>query len=171
MILALFIWSTGLYIMWYRNRRHLPLEDEPEVPRGLRALLELSQAMERQLTSEGIDLRKVTDREAKRETRKRLHGGAVSLNSRLAKPANRTWASFLSWLWREKWWIAFYFGVLALGVMATFVWGDFTSVIILCTLSGVIPVVLWLGTMIGSRVLMLVVVCFVLVVVVIPCTS
>ena len=88
--------------MWYKSYCRLPLQDEPEVPRGWRAVLELSHAMERDLLHEGIDLAQITDHKAKSEISSRLHGGAVSFNARLARPDYRFWPVFRSWARRDK---------------------------------------------------------------------
>ena len=103
MLVTLIVWSTGLYIMWYKSHCRLPLEDELETPRGWRAAFKLVHAMEQDLGPKGINLDKFTDSEAKRQIRKRLHGGAVLFEARLENPDYRTWPAFLSWARREKW--------------------------------------------------------------------
>jgi len=103
--------------MWYRSTRLLPLIDEPEVPRGWRAVIELSRALETELASEGVDIRTLTDRQLKKVIAKRLKGGSVTFRSPLKYPDYKHWSAFISWIKREKWWIlAFCLSGLPIGL-------------------------------------------------------
>ena len=155
MLLALFIWSTGLWVMWHSARHRLPLKNEPEVPRGWRAVLELSRAMERELLLEGIDVTTVTDRQAKREIRRRLRGGHVSFDARLTDPGYGLWSGVIAWIRREKWWIVFFCAMMAVWV-ALGLSNSMSVIFVACfTVGCVYFIVLWVGTTVGSRVFML----------------
>ena len=90
MLVLLLIWSTGLCIMWDKAYHRLDLRGEPEVPRGWRAIIELSRTMERELDSAGIDFTILTDRQIKKDICERLRGGAVSLDPRLVEQHRKT---------------------------------------------------------------------------------
>lgn len=154
LLIVLFIWTTGICMMWFKNRRHLPLQDESEVPRGWRAVQELSRAMERELLPKRIDVTKATDRETKRKIRKRLRGGTISLHGTLTKPDYRTWPAFWSWAWREKWWMVVLFSVVGASIGVSYCIDNLLLFMSLWTLVGLIPVVIWLGTTVQSRVFM-----------------
>ena len=158
MLLALFIWSTGLWVMWHSARHRLPLKNEPEVPRGWRAVLELSRAMERELLLAGIDVTTMTDRQAKREIRRRLRGGHVSFDARLTDPGYGLWSAFIAWVRREKWWIFFFFAMMAVSValdLSILMTWTFVISVGCWTAGGAYFMVLWVGTTVGSRVFML----------------
>ncbi|MBE3044269.1 hypothetical protein IMZ48_17210 [Candidatus Bathyarchaeota archaeon] len=166
MLVALLVWSTGLWIMWYKAYCRLPLQDEPEVPRGWRAVQELSRAMEWELVPKGINLSQVTDRKAKREIRRRLRGGAVSLDALLARPDYRFWPAFRSWAWRDKWWLVAFCSFLTLFLTRLFVDqgpdspGSLYSLTpIFMTLTIAVVFVVLIGTTDGSRVFILAFVC------------
>lgn len=105
MLVCLGVWSCGLWLMWYRSTCLLPLVGEPEVPSGWRAVIELARALETELASEGIDIRKLTDRQLKKVIAKHLKGGSVTFRSPLKHPDYKHWPTFISWIKREKWWI------------------------------------------------------------------
>lgn len=154
MMTALTVWSTGLYIMWHKARHRLPLKNEPEVPRGWRAMAELSRTIERDLGSRGIDIATMEDWQVKREIRKQLRGGAISLDARLANSTYRTWPAFLTWVRKEKWWVLAWLCIIATSMLPFFLGGIHTC-IVLWTVGGLFWAVVWLGNTGGSRAFML----------------
>ena len=147
--------------MWYKSQGHLPLRYTPEVPRGLRALRELSEATEKELPLAKIELDEVTDGQARRQIRKRLGGGAVTLDVLLNSPEQRRFRDvFIEWVRREKWWLAALVLTISISMLAAFVAdgeGATAVTILLWILDGGMVVVLCLGTTVGSRLLMMVV--------------
>jgi hypothetical protein len=114
MLIMLLTWSLGIFVIWFKAHRRLPLQGAPEVPRGWRALLELSSAITKELTAADIDITALTDRQLKREIRRRLRGGSVSPPLKLSQPQYRfrtalpRWAkkALPRWAKKEAWWVA-----------------------------------------------------------------
>ncbi|KAK3389927.1 hypothetical protein B0H63DRAFT_446085 [Podospora didyma] len=75
--LLLILWTVGMFIMWQKAHFQLPLHGYPEVPRGWRAIKELSRSLEAEMASNKIDFDALTDRELTRQIRKHLNGGSV----------------------------------------------------------------------------------------------
>lgn len=153
MLVILLIWSTGLCILWQKAHHRLDLKDEPEVPRGWRAVLEISRAMERELAPAGIDVTKMTDSQARKEIRERLRGGAVSLDPRLAKPELGNWPAIREWMRRDRWWIVAFALVWCSSLVLLM---SVCIRLVLWYVSGGILAIISLGTTTGSRVIMLV---------------
>src|SRR5262249_40604727 len=113
------IWSVGTYFMWLKARLQLRLRGVPEVARGWRAVLELAQEIEKELSSNDIDFTKLTDRQLKGEIRKRLQGGSVSFKDLFEREGYGLRRGFWKWLKEDKWWFAFYIVATAIAI---FLW-------------------------------------------------
>ena len=79
MLIALFIWSIGIAIMWYKGHRRLPLVDQPEVPNGWRTVIDLARAMEVEFRVANVDVTAMADAKIKREVRNKLRAAAKEL--------------------------------------------------------------------------------------------
>lgn len=77
-VVILFTWTSGTCVLRYRTHRFPPLQDQPERPRGVRALLLLAGAIESELEASGIDPHKTTDKQLNRHIYKDLKGGSTS---------------------------------------------------------------------------------------------
>ncbi|SPO07045.1 uncharacterized protein DNG_09739 [Cephalotrichum gorgonifer] len=144
MLVALSLWSIGIFAMWYKAHRRLPLAEDLKVPSGWRGVLELSRAMEAELTDAGIDLAATSDRQAKREIQKRLRGGAVSFEDYyLSKKDYRFRLEFIAWLKKERWWLGASVGCFAVAFGIWAPTGIAIPAIIFWVLGGVVLAVLW----------------------------
>ncbi|CAJ2504377.1 Uu.00g117710.m01.CDS01 [Anthostomella pinea] len=100
MLVLLLVWTIGTYLMWLKAHLQLPLQEQPEVPRGWRSVLILAETISREIKENGLDASSLTDRELKREIRKHLQGGSISFDMPLA----RSGYSFRHglWLWMQR---------------------------------------------------------------------
>lgn len=154
MMVAIFIWSTGITIMWAKAHSRLPLVDEPEVPQGWHGVVELSRSIESELLTAGLDVTAVTDSKAKREIRKRLRGGAVTFEGRrLSKPDYRFRTELMKWLKGAAWWLGAFAACAAVASVCVVVDPSRIAMIPFWTVAGSIAAALWLGTTMGSRLL------------------
>ncbi|KAK3348951.1 hypothetical protein B0T25DRAFT_503842 [Lasiosphaeria hispida] len=83
--ILLILWTVGTFIMWVKAHFRLPLHDYPEVPRGWRAIRELSHAMDAEFDRNDIDADAVTDDELKKAIRKHIKGGSVVFRGTLER--------------------------------------------------------------------------------------
>lgn len=166
MLIALFLWSVGTAMMWYEGHRRLPLVSEPEIIHGWRAIVELARAMESELRAADMDITTMTDDAVKREVGKKLRGGAISYEEkRLSRGGGQgRWKVFLGWVRKEKWWIGGCAVCVGVGLGLARPWfgsrveESLRSLGIVFWSAAVLIVgVLWLGSTVGSRLLMLVV--------------
>ena len=165
MIISLILWTIGTTIMWFSGHRVLPLVDEPEVPCGWRAVAEMARAMDRELVPEGIDITAMTDKQVKQEVRKRLQGGAVSFEHHtLSRGPSGLWRGLWAFVKEEKGWVAMFVVCLAIalamaGVQDTDIATATTQALGFSfgSLAGCTVFVVWLGSTLGSRLLVFVV--------------
>ena len=158
MLIALFIWSVGTSIMWFKGHRRLPLVNQPEVPNGWRAVVELARAMEAEFRAASVDITALTDAKVKREVRKKLRGGSVSFREhRLSRREGDLGPAVWAWLKREKWWVLWSVGPLAVAFGLYFGFVPLAGIIapVLWSIGGSTTMALWLGTTLGSRVFIL----------------
>lgn len=162
MLIALFIWSIGIAIMWYKGHRHLPLVDQPEVPNGWRTVIDLARAMEVEFRVANVDVTAMADAKIKREVRNKLRGGSVSFAGyQLSRGEGKLGRVVWVWLKKEKWW----FGVMVSSLSAGF--ASYLSGLnrgyygrlgiigpVFWSIGGIAAVVLSFGTTLGSRVCM-----------------
>ncbi|KAI0394875.1 hypothetical protein F5Y17DRAFT_231845 [Xylariaceae sp. FL0594] len=80
LLILLLTWSTYTYILCHKAQRFLPLEDEPERPRGLRALLLLAAVVKEELEVNHVDPHAMTNQQLKRYIYKKLKGGSASFS-------------------------------------------------------------------------------------------
>lgn len=163
MVIALLIWSIGTSIMWYKGHRRLPIVDQPEVPNGWRAVVELARAMEAEFRAAGVDVTAVTDDHAKRVVRKKLRGGSVSFRQhQLSRGEGDLGPAAWAWLKRERWWALWSVGPIASAFGVLF--GDsYIASTSLMTVMGTVllsigagtTVAVLLGTTLRSRVFIL----------------
>ncbi|KAI0527840.1 hypothetical protein F5B22DRAFT_6514 [Xylaria bambusicola] len=103
LILVLILWTGCTCLFQYYTRRFPTLEDQPERPRGLRAILLLARAADDELKANGINPHSLTDKHLKRQVYKSLKGGATSFGFPLRKKSARS--SISEWMKRDLPWV------------------------------------------------------------------
>ncbi|TRX93468.1 hypothetical protein FHL15_005743 [Xylaria flabelliformis] len=103
-LLLLIIWTSGTCLLRYQTHKFPPLQDQPERPRGLRALVLLAEAVKSGLEANGIDPHTLTDRQLNRLIYKNLKGGSASFGfpPRKKRAYNRR---FLQWATKNLGWL------------------------------------------------------------------
>jgi len=128
-MLCLLVWSVGIhYMSLLSHLRRLALAGGTDVPARYKAALELSHAMQHELShSGGGDAIKLTGRQLEHRVHRALRGGRMQLPTaadELPTAATSTSAGkptrlVRAWLRRERWWFT------ALVVLTSFLVGGF----------------------------------------------
>ncbi|KAK3378805.1 hypothetical protein B0T24DRAFT_522841 [Lasiosphaeria ovina] len=113
-ILLLLVWSVGIFILWVKAQRHLPLPGEIEVPQGWKALIELSSTMKQELDSKNINPKNLTDKQLKDKIRKSLRDGSVSLQYPLQRHNHKIGRRFGEFFASNAWWFVSWLAAISL---------------------------------------------------------
>ncbi|KAI0886775.1 uncharacterized protein GGS22DRAFT_158635 [Annulohypoxylon maeteangense] len=109
------VWTIGISIMWLRAHFKLPLQGQPETPKGWRAVILLADAMNTELPNSDIDVHALKDAKVKDMVRERLRGGTVRFDAPLTREEYSFRSGIYGWVksntlgkraYRNKWWIA-----------------------------------------------------------------
>ncbi|KAI1346320.1 hypothetical protein F5Y01DRAFT_321917 [Xylaria sp. FL0043] len=111
-VILLIIWTSGTCLLRHRAHRFLPLEGQPERPRGFRALLLVAEAIESELQASGIDPHSLKNKQLKHQIYKSLRGGSTSFPFSLRRKTIRS-RTALQWVKEDLWWLII---VAAIGV-------------------------------------------------------
>ncbi|KAI0543541.1 hypothetical protein F4679DRAFT_568346 [Xylaria curta] len=103
-VLLLITWTGGTCLLRYQTRKFPPLQDEPERPRGLRALILLAEAIKTDLDANGINPHTLTNKQLNRLIYKNLKGGSASFGFPCRK--ERISRRFLQWAKQDLVWLA-----------------------------------------------------------------
>ncbi|KAI0857336.1 hypothetical protein F4860DRAFT_517918 [Xylaria cubensis] len=103
-VFLLIIWTSGTCLLRYQTHKFPPLQDQPERPRGLRALILLAEAVKSDLEANGIDPHTLTNRQLNRLIYQNLKGGSASFGFRRRKKHVRL--RFLQWAKQDLGWQA-----------------------------------------------------------------
>ncbi|KAI1737957.1 hypothetical protein F4680DRAFT_426655 [Xylaria scruposa] len=140
-VLLLIIWTTGTCLLRYQTNRYPPLQDQPERPRGLRALILLAEAVKSDLEANGINPHTLTNKQLNRLIYKNLEGGSATFGFPYRKKYINV--RFLQWAKRDLGWLV----VAAVLVGVSFGFGGlFYPLLLLTTLMAYI-----VGTTTKSR--------------------
>src|SRR4051794_35158684 len=111
MVVILFIWTTGTFIMWLISHFTMKRRGRKEVAGENKAILELSDAMRKHLSEyikeEGEHSSTITESVLSHCIKKDLRGGSISYSAPLLPNGESTekWI-FLNWMKTHKWSIA-----------------------------------------------------------------
>ncbi|KAI3332228.1 hypothetical protein HD806DRAFT_479848 [Xylariaceae sp. AK1471] len=104
-VLLLTIWTSCTCILRHRTRLFLPLQDQPERPRGLRAVLLLAEAIKSELEASGINPHTLTNKRLKRQINKQLKGGSISFGLPPTRRNIHTRRNLMQWVKRDLVWL------------------------------------------------------------------
>jgi hypothetical protein len=113
MIILLLVWAVGTYIMWLRSDIVMRRRSREEVTGEYKAILELSEAIRKQLDGhmdlEGDGVSAATESSLRRRITKDLRGGSIAyvtplLSNRDGGVGDTDWG-IKSWIWSEVWWL------------------------------------------------------------------
>lgn len=121
-VILLFIWTIGIYTIWLRTHFTMALRQRhpDDISGEHRAVIELADAMQRELDIHDVHPSLLRERELREQVNEQLKGGAISYAYAKANvPTYHMWKAFKSWLKKEKWW----FGAIFLtSVMCSTLW-------------------------------------------------
>ncbi|KAI1274864.1 hypothetical protein F5Y07DRAFT_371738 [Xylaria sp. FL0933] len=101
-VILLIIWTSGTCLLRHRAHQFLPLEGQPERPRGFRALLLLAEAIQIELQTSGIDPHSLKNNQLKHQIYKCLKGGSTSFGFPLRRKTIRR-RTALQWMKEDLW--------------------------------------------------------------------
>ncbi|KAI0182319.1 hypothetical protein EV127DRAFT_355165 [Xylaria flabelliformis] len=110
-VLILITWTSGTCLLRYQTHKFPPLQDQPERPRGLRALILIAEAVKSDMKANGVDLHTLTNRQLNRLIYKNLKGGSASFGfpPRKKRAYNRR---LLQWAKQDLGWLAIAAGLV-----------------------------------------------------------
>ncbi|KAI1455161.1 hypothetical protein F4805DRAFT_437039 [Annulohypoxylon moriforme] len=101
-VILLNIWTIGTYVMWFKARFQLPLQGQPEIPRGWKSVLILAEKMNEEFQQAGINVQSLTNKRLEEEIGKILGGGSVSFDSPLTKKGYSFWDGTKKWFSEKR---------------------------------------------------------------------
>jgi hypothetical protein len=105
-LVALFIWTIGIYVFWTWAHFSLRVHEIPEVPGEYKAIVELAAAMEREFDKGGQGTSSLSEHQIAQKIRRDLNGGRMTHDgSATPQYKHRFPVALKRWLWREKWWL------------------------------------------------------------------
>lgn len=157
MIYLLFLWTIGITLMWLNAKISLRNYHREDVPGRFKAVFELADAMEEEISTQKQDPRDIPEKELERTIEEDLKGGRVAYaypSSKNQLP-NRSVArdAIRKWVINEKWWLpGFVPALIYLGLVMAKGTGylvDFGSIVHLLSAIGLFSG-LWFSLQIGT---------------------
>lgn len=145
-VLLLLLWAIGVWILWLKAHKELKRRGQVEASSRYRAVLDLASALEQEVSKDGETARTLTNKQLTTHVKKRLHGGAIKVDTLAPISQYKFRKSFWPWVKGHAWWTLLIF--ITCGML--------TVAALLATLGASIAAALLIGKTTRTRVLLFV---------------